>query len=86
MYVVATDSFMSGWGRAENKINKLIIKCSDIVEARHIETILRTMPEMKYIHIHTTKPYYNKNKYLISLKKVGSYDLKTNRLNLDTLE
>ena len=33
-YVTATDKFMSGWGLAENKTNKVVVVCENWQEAR----------------------------------------------------
>ena len=65
-YVVMTDKFMSGWGRAEGKINKFIIGADSLEDAERIERLARARDEMKYINVTATKPYYNKDRYLIS--------------------
>ena len=67
VYVTMTDKFMSGWGMAEGKINKLVIECKDRLQAEEIADYARsTRDEMKYINISYTKPHYNPNKYLTS--------------------
>ena len=66
IYVCMTDKFLSGWGRAENKINKYIVICDNRQQA---ETILKNASErkeMKYININYSLPYYDKNRYLLS--------------------
>lgn len=70
-YVTATDKFMSGWGLAENKINKVVVICSSLKEAREVQQALDTRKEMKYVNIRASKPYYNNN-YLISWYKYNS--------------
>ena len=67
-YVTMTDKFMSGWGMAENKINKLIFECETMEQARIIERNAKKRDEMKYINICFKKPSYNKERYLESLK------------------
>jgi hypothetical protein len=57
-YVTMTDKFMSGWGMAQGKTNKLIIECQNINQAMQIEHSARKRGEMRYINIRTTKPYY----------------------------
>lgn len=57
-YVTMTDKFMSGWGMAEGKTNKLIIECDTIEQALQIERAARRRSEMRYVNIRTTKPYY----------------------------
>lgn len=44
-YVTMTDNFMSGWGDAEGKINKLSIECDDCDEAEIVaENCCRKCP------------------------------------------
>lgn len=66
VYVTATDKFMSGWGRAENKINKLVIECDNYDEASLVHDKLLNRGEMKYVNIRMSKPYYDKNNYYTS--------------------
>lgn len=60
-YVSMTDKFMSGWGLAANKTNKLIIECENYSQAVQIEQAARRRSEMKYINICIRKPRYNNN-------------------------
>jgi hypothetical protein len=60
-YVTMTDKFMSGWGMAKDKTNKLIIECQTIEQAEQVERAAKSRSEMRYINIRTTKPYYGKN-------------------------
>ena len=55
LYVCMTDKFMSGWGRAESKINKYVIKCDNWEQAEQIEAAAHKRPEMKYINININK-------------------------------
>jgi len=57
-YVTMTDKFMSGWGAAAGKINKLVIECATYDQAQQIERAARTRREMKYVNIRNSKPYY----------------------------
>ena len=67
VYVTMTDKFMSGWGMAEGKINKLVIECENSVQAEKIaDYARRNRNDVKYINIRYSKPYYNSNKYLTS--------------------
>ena len=61
IYVTMTDKFMSGWGMAQNKTNKLIIECENWEQAQTIERNAHKRSEMKYINIRTTRPYYGAN-------------------------
>ena len=60
-YVTMTDKFMSGWGMAEGKTNKLIIECETYEEAQVIERNARKRSEMRYVNITRTKPRYGRN-------------------------
>lgn len=71
IYVTMTDKFMSGWGKAENKVNKFIVVCETMEQAMAIERNAKKRNEMKYINICFTKPCYNKERYIES---VHSYD------------
>ena len=68
VYVTMTDKFMSGWGMAKGKINKLVIECENSEQAEKIAYCAKSYPEMKYISIRYSKPNYNSNKYLTSWK------------------
>lgn len=74
-YVTATDKFMSGWGRAKDKINKVVIECDNYDEADRIESKLMEREEMKYVNISSNKPYYNVNTH------VTTYVTKDNELH-----
>lgn len=65
-YVCATDKFMSGWGKAENKINKVVIECDSYSEAVKMQEKLEKREEMRYININSRKPYYNKESHYTS--------------------
>lgn len=60
-YVTMTDKFMSGWGVAQGKTNKLIIECDTLQQAEQIEKAAHRRSEMRYINIRTTKPRYKSN-------------------------
>lgn len=61
IYVTMTDKFMSGWGMAANKTNKLIIVCDTWQQAETIERNANKRSEMKYINICSNKPRYGAN-------------------------
>ena len=68
LYVAMTDEFMSGWGPAENKINKYVIECDNQQQAEQVETAACKRSEMKYIEICADRPVYDPEKYLMSEK------------------
>ena len=61
LYVTMTDKFMSGWGMAKDKTNKLIVVCDSWKDAETIERNAKKRSEMKYINICMKKPRYGKN-------------------------
>jgi len=67
-YVTMTDKFMSGWGLAEGKTNKLVIECETYDQASQIERAAKTRSEMKGVNILTSKPYYSEAHVLTSWK------------------
>lgn len=67
-YVTMTDTAMSGWGRADGRINKLIFECESDEEAMIVYRNAKARDEMQYVHIWKTKPRYNKNRYLAQYK------------------
>ena len=72
-YVVMTDKFMSGWGEAQGKINKLVLPCDTYEEALVVQQNAKDRPEMKYINIASKKPYYSPNRYMVSWHARGDY-------------
>ena len=70
-YVTATDKFMSGWGLAKGKTNKVVVICENLTEAEEVEEALHSRDEMKYINIRASKPYYNSS-YIISWYRYNS--------------
>ena len=60
-YVTMTDKFMSGWGMADGKTNKLIIVCDNYQDAETIFRNAKKRDEMKYVSICANKPKYGKN-------------------------
>jgi hypothetical protein len=73
-YVTMTDKFMSGWGEAKGKINKLVFVCKSYEEAKVVEDNARNRTDQKYINICTKKPYYNKDRYCTQFKDDGDYN------------
>jgi hypothetical protein len=60
-WVTMTDKFMSGWGKAANKTNKLVIECDTYQQAEIIERNARKRSEMKFVNICSNKPRYGSN-------------------------
>lgn len=72
-YVTMTDTFMSGWGMAKGKINKLIFECETYNEARIVAENAENRGDMKRINISRRKPYYNNVKYYAQVKTKEEY-------------
>jgi hypothetical protein len=50
-FVTMVDKFMSGWGYAKGKTNKLVIACNNFKEAQTVQKNALNRPEMKYVNI-----------------------------------
>ena len=74
-YVTMTDTFMSGWGYADNKINKLVFICKDIKEAKIVKDNAEHRTDQKHINICSNYPYhlFNNKKYYAQLKHSKNY-------------
>ena len=72
-YVTMTDSFLSGWGLADKKINKLVFECDNMSEAFIVEQNAKNRTDMIYVNIASNKPYYNKEKYYPQYKTKKDY-------------
>ena len=55
-YVLSNDSFMSGWGGANGKINTCVVPCESYEEAIKVEGYVRSRSDQKYIRINMTPP------------------------------
>jgi hypothetical protein len=67
-FVTMTDRFMSGWGLARGKANKLVIECDTYAQAEQVERAAKRRTEMRRVNIRTTKPYYKGAHVLVSWK------------------
>jgi hypothetical protein len=67
-FVTMTDKFMSGWGLAEGKINKMIVRCDTLAQADRIQRNAKRRGEMRRVNICVNKPRYG-NHVFISWKK-----------------
>lgn len=72
-YVTMTDSFMSGWGEAKGKINKLVFECDSFAEAFTVKENALARGDQKYVNIRETKPYYNDSQYYTQFKTKDDY-------------
>ena len=76
VWVSMTDRFMSGWGHAEGKINKLVISCDTYSEAVIVAENARSRSEMKYVNICINEPRYPEHSHLVSRhgRDEGTYE------------
>ena len=72
-YVTMTDKFMSDWGQACGKINKLVLACDTWEEAEIVSTNAEHRREMKYVNILTKRPSYSSGRYLVSWHDKSDY-------------
>lgn len=67
-YVTMTDSFLSGWGRAEGKIAKFVMVCDSYEEAKHVAEYARSRSDQKYVRIANNCPRYDSRHYLVQFR------------------
>ena len=72
-YVTMTDSYLSGWGMAQNKINKLVFECSSYQEAQTVAQNAENRSDMKRVNICTKKPSYSSTRYYVQFKDINEY-------------
>lgn len=72
-YVTMIDTFMSGWGAAKGKINRLIFECETLEEAETVKENAENRTDMKNINILVDKPSYNSTTTLTQFKNKEDY-------------
>jgi hypothetical protein len=72
-YVTMTDKFMSGWGPARGKINKLIFICNSYEQAAIVAANAEKRSDQKHINITDRRPYYNPTRYYAQIKTIADY-------------
>jgi len=55
-YVLCNDRFMSGWGRARDKINTIVLPCRDFEQAERVERYARSRGDQSRVRIVRHKP------------------------------
>jgi len=69
-YVLSTDTFMSGWGPATGRTNRLILPCESREEAEDVAAYARSRTDTKDVEIVSEKPYLHRPLYRGSLDGV----------------
>ena len=72
-YVAMTDTFMSGWGKAEGKINKLVFECGSKEEVDIVVCNAKSRSEMEDIKVLESMPSYDDSKVYLSFKTKDDY-------------
>jgi hypothetical protein len=67
-YVTMTDIFMSGWGEAKGRINKLVFECDGLEEAERVMKYAGSRTDQIYINLRNKKPYYPEKSYKVQYK------------------
>lgn len=57
-YVTMTDKFMSGWGMARSRTNKLVFLCDTFDEAKTVADNAEARSDQKYVNICCNRPAY----------------------------
>ena len=76
-YVTMIDRFMSGWGHAEGKKNRLVISCNSYDDALTVKENAENRSDMTKIEIVTERPIYDENKYFTQHHGVEQGDYKS---------
>ena len=72
-YVTMTDKYMSGWGLAKGKTNKLVIGCNTWKQATTVRRNAKKRSEMIYVNIVVgRKPYYSEKQFKVSYRSYKS--------------
>jgi hypothetical protein len=72
-FVVMTDPFLSEWGKADGKQNKLVFLCNSYEEAEVVTKNAERRDDMNRITTHNSVPYYNKKNYYVQFKAKEDY-------------
>lgn len=56
IYVLSNDSFMSGWGESQGKINTCVVPCASLEEANDVIRYIESRSDQKYIRLAQNKP------------------------------
>lgn len=74
VFVTATDSFLSGWGKASGKTAKQVIICEDWTQAEKAANNMQGNG-FKYINICRRFPSYSSARYTVSVRHISDCPL-----------
>ena len=60
-YILSNDTFMSNWGKSDNKINVCIVPCENKEQCGKVMRYLKTRSDQKYIRKVIHKPRARKD-------------------------
>jgi len=72
-YVTMTDTFMSDWGQAKNRTNKLVLVCETRAEACTVRDNAKARSDMESITIEQARPRYYEGLYKVSWHDKADY-------------
>ena len=55
-YVLVTDTFMSGWGPAEGKTNRLVFPCDSFAEAESVASYAASRTDTENVRVEPSPP------------------------------
>jgi len=70
-YVTMTDKFMSGWGRANGKINKFVVVCDTLEQAYGVYKAATDREEMCHVNYTDKRPRYLSGRYMVTQSHVS---------------
>jgi hypothetical protein len=68
-----TDKFLSGWGKAQGKANKLVFTAETYEEAKIVADNAKHRGDMLRVSISHSRPKYDPKHYLVQYKNKHSY-------------
>lgn len=75
-WITVTDKFLSGWGMAKDKVNKMVIECESIQQFRALKAYIKTRDEMTHLYFCQAFPkhLFKRDDVLVSYK-IAEYHL-----------
>jgi hypothetical protein len=74
-YVLSNDRFMSGWGKARNMINTIVLPCRSYEEAEAVARYAKSREEQYRVRIVSRKPTLRRGVLYSVVEKPDDYSL-----------